>query len=169
MLFYEKSEETAFYLSGDSYDAIISLDALSDAAEAEILSVSNPEFAMLTFEDAAAYSDNSMTYKPGEIFLWEGANIHVVSEGVFCAEFDEINLLYISEKFDIMDIEPKFRRSDIIILDGISPEDFSVLRSEYLIFRKTEGYYSGSSEIITLNTGGISFSIYESGLMKGLY
>ncbi len=154
---------------GDSYDGIISLSALSDAAEADIVSLSEPEFAMLTFTDSAGQSENAVSYKSGEISIWNGAKVHIVSEGVFCAEFDEINLLYISEKFDIMSIEPKFRRADIVILDGVSPDEFSVLRPEYLIFRKAEGYYSGASEIITLKEGKTTFYAYRSALTKGLF
>ncbi|MBR2041838.1 MAG: ComEC/Rec2 family competence protein [Oscillospiraceae bacterium] len=157
------------YSDGDSYDGIISLEALSDGAEAEIMFVSDCDFAMLTFEDYAAENEHAMPFKPGYISLWEGGKLHVISEGVFSAEFDEINLLYISEKFDIMDIEPKFRRADIIILDGISPDEFSLLRSDYLIFRKTEGYYSGSSEIITLEEGEVSFFSHGFGLLKGMF
>ena len=66
-----------------------------------------------------------------------------------------------------MDMEPKFRKADIVILDGVSPEDFSVLRCDYLVLRKLGGYYSGTNEIITLKNGEASFFAFNGILKKG--
>ena len=66
-----------------------------------------------------------------------------------------------------MKVEPKFRRPDILIMDGVSPEEYPVLRSDYLILRKSGGYYSGSSEITVLKNGEISFFAHEGNLRKG--
>ena len=86
-----------------------------------------------------------------------------------CVDAEEISLLYISEECDIMDIEPKFRRADIIILEGVSPEDFPALRADYLILREYGGFYSGAEEIITLKGGKIGFFAHEGNLKKGRY
>jgi hypothetical protein len=66
-----------------------------------------------------------------------------------------------------MKIEPKFRRADIIVLEGVSPEDFPVLRCDYLILREMGGYYSGTDEIITLKNGEINFFAFNGNLKKG--
>lgn len=156
-------------LDDGGYDYIICLNSVSGAAESDIISVSEPDFAMLTFEDVAERHEHTMTFAEGTLRIWEGAEIEIISESVFCAEFDEISLLYISEKFDIMDIEPKFRRAEIIILDGVSPEDYPALRCEYMILRDMGGFYSGSSELITLIEGNAEFSACGSSVLKGLF
>ena len=66
-----------------------------------------------------------------------------------------------------MDIEPKFRRADIAVLDGVSPEDFPLPRCEYLVPRNFGGFYSGSSEIIVLKNGECQFFAYNGNLTKG--
>ena len=68
---------------------------------------------------------------------------------------------------DIMKVEPKFRRADIIVLEDVSPEDFPVLRCDYLILRKLGGYYSGTNEIITLKDGEAEFFAFNGNLKKG--
>ena len=82
-------------------------------------------------------------------------------------EINGIRVLYIFSKCDIMKIEPKFRRADIIVLEGVSPEDFPVLRCDYLILREMGGYYSGTDEIITLKNGEINFFAFNGNLKKG--
>ncbi len=151
------------------YSAVISLEAVSDAAEKDMMTYSKPDFAMLTFEDITDRFENARTFQQGSVELRDNAKVHIISEGVFCMEFDEISLLYISEKFDIMDIEPKFRRAEIIILDGVSPKDFPVLRCEYMILRDMGGFYSGTSELITLRNGKAEFSAYGRSVVKGLH
>ena len=66
-----------------------------------------------------------------------------------------------------MDISPKFRKADIAVLDGVSPEDFPILRCERLILRKFGGYYSGTSEITVLKEGEISFFAHNGNIKEG--
>ena len=155
------------YELGESYDVFISLGAESGSAELEAARSFEPSFAILSYSDAAERYEGAEVFSAGCVNLWEGTYIEFLSEGVFAAEFGEATVLYISEECDIMDIAPKFRRVDIIILDGVSPEDFPQIRCEYLIFRRMSGYFSGSAEIITLDEGEIQFFAYNENVTKG--
>ncbi|MBQ7123944.1 MAG: ComEC/Rec2 family competence protein [Oscillospiraceae bacterium] len=155
--------------SGNGYDHIISIDALSGAAELELLEKSSPDTAVLSDFSSAERYTGAQNLAPGIYEFSDGANAEIISEGVFCIDFYGTNIIYISEECDIMDIEPKFRRVDIAILDGVSPKDFSNLRCEYMILRQMEGYYSGTTEVITLKDGDIAFFAYNDNIQKGRF
>lgn len=151
------------------YDTIISIGAENGAAELEAVRSAKPKAAFLSFSDASSRYEGAGSVSIGKTELFEGAYIEIISEGVFAVELGETSLLYISEECDIMDIEPNFRRADIIILDGFTPEDFPALRCEYLILRDKSGYFSGSTEVITLKSGEVTFFAYKDNVKKGWY
>ncbi|MBQ7875114.1 MAG: ComEC/Rec2 family competence protein [Oscillospiraceae bacterium] len=151
------------------YDTVISIGAESGAAELDAARSANPQKAIFSFADAAARYEGGTTFSFGKAELFDGAYMDIISEGVFGIDFGETSLLYISEECDIMDIAPEFRRADVIILDGFTPEDFPALRCEYLILRDRSGYFSGATEVITLESGEISFFAYKENIKKGWY
>ncbi len=153
--------------SGPGYDSVISIDAVSPSSEYELVSASEPDIALLSTEDSADRYEMASLVRAGVLSFSDDGYIEIIPESAVCFETNGITLLYIFKECDIMDIDPKFRRADIIILDGVSPEDFSVLRCDYLVLRKMGGYYSGTEEIITLKDGEIDFFAYNGILKKG--
>ena len=153
------------YALSEDYDVIISLDAKSGGTELWLLNNSKAGLALVS-EDAAKRS-SAKTVSEGKVTLWDDAFVEIISSGVFAADFGETYILYISEECDIMDIEPKFRRADIIIFDGVSPDRFPELRCEYLILRQMSGYYSGASKVITLKNGEKTFFAYDRNITEG--
>lgn len=149
------------------YDAVISLDAVSGIAELEISDSRKTRIAVLSDADAVSRTENAIPASEGRVDFWENAHAKIVSSGIICIDLDEISVLYISEECDIMDMEPKFRKADIIILDGVSPADYDTLRCEYLILRDRTGYYSGAFEVITLMEGKTVFFGYDGNIKKG--
>ena len=151
------------------YDVFISFSALSSAAEFELADSSEPKAAFLSTEDSAEKYPGGMLLSAGEISISERDFIKIIPDCAAMIETNGATLLYIFSECDIMDIEPKFRRADIIILEGVSPEDFPALRADYLILREYGGFYSGAEEIITLKGGKIGFFAHEGNLKKGRY
>lgn len=149
------------------YDVFISLDAFSGAAEAEIASAEKTKLALLSMGEAVERCEGACFAKEGEVSFWENGKVHIISSGVFCVDAEEISLLYISEECDIMDIEPKFRKADIIIFDGVSPAEYPSLRCEYMILRQMEGFFSGAAETATLKKGSMEFYGYDGNIRKG--
>ena len=125
-----------------------------------------PKTAQPSPQDYVDIFEDAKEISLGKIFLSQSEEITVIPGG-FCFETNGVTLLYIFEECDIMDIEPKFRRADITVLDGISPEKFPFLRCDYLILTEMGGFYSGTSEIITLKNGEQIFFAYEGNLKKG--
>lgn len=152
---------------GSEYDIFVGLESLSSAAEHEILESSEPSLAFLSTEDSGTDYPSSKPVSAGEIGFSDNGFIEIIPDCAVTFETNGVTVLYIFEECDIMDIEPKFRRADIAILDGVSPEDFPLLRCEYLVLRNFGGFYSGSSEIIVLKNGECRFFAYNGNLMKG--
>ena len=153
--------------SNSDYDTVISIGALSFSAEEDIILSSKPEKAYIESSEILGKYENVFPAAYEKIFLSEDDYIEIVPESAVCFETNGITLLYIFKECDIMDISPKFRRADIIILDGVSPEDFPLLRCDYLVLRKTGSFYSGTSEIISLEDKTINFFAYNGNLKKG--
>ena len=168
LVLHNLGDSDEFYADfGSSYDVIISLDALSGFYEATLAENSKASFAYLSSEDAVSRCENASFAEEGRIFFGDGLYVDIISDGVFCIDGKEISLLYISEECDIMDIEPKFRKADIIVLDGVSPSDYTVLRCEYMILRKMEGFYSGAYETMVLKKDSAVFFGYNDNIKKG--
>lgn len=152
---------------GSSYDVIVSLEALSGFDEMELVKSSDASFAYVSGEDSVLRCKNAVMAEEGKVFFGEGLYVDIVSDGIFCVDAKEISLLYISEECDIMNIEPKFRRADIIILDGVSPSDYPSLRCDYMILRKMEGFFTGAFKTEVLKEGSSVFFGYNDNIKKG--
>ena len=152
---------------GSGYKTVISLDAKSFSAEEDIILSAKPKKAFIESPELFGKYENIFPVSYGKIELSGGDYIEILPESAVCFETNGITLLYIFKECDIMDISPKFRRADIVILDGISPEDFPLLRCDYLVLRRMGGYYSGTNEIITLKDKTINFFAYNGNLKKG--
>ena len=149
------------------YDVFISLEASSSSAEHKILESSKPSLALLSTGDSGTDYPFAKPVSAGEVTFSDDGFIEIIPDSAVTFETNGVTVLYIFEECDIMDIEPKFRRSDIVILDGVSPEDFPLIRCEYLVLRNFGGFYSGSSEIIVLKNGECQFFAYNGNLTKG--
>ena len=154
------------FSSGD-YDTVVSLNSASSSAEHELLEHSDFSAAFLSTEDSADDFENAEPVSPGKLIISENSFIDIIPGSAVSFETNGVTVLYIFAECDIMNIEPKFRRADIIILENVSPEDFPVLRSKYLVLRNLGGFYSGTNEIVTLKNGEISFFAFEGNLRKG--
>ena len=141
----------------------------SAASEFDLVSSSKPDLALLSSPDSVSRCENSFLLTAGKLSFAENDHIEIIPESAVCFETNGITLLYIFKECDIMNIEPKFRRADIIVLDGVSPETFPEIRTDYLILRKMGGYYSGTNEIIVLKDGEIDFFAYNGILKKGSF
>ena len=153
-----------FPVSG--FGTVISLNPSSGSAEYSIVESADPEKAFLSSGDSLERFDFSEKAFDGNVYFSEDSFVKI-SDSFAAFEINGVRVLYIFAECDIMKVEPKFRRADIIILDGVSPEDFPVLRCDYLILRKLSGYYSGTNEIITLKDKEIEFFAFNGNLKKG--
>ena len=152
---------------GSSYDVVISLEAVSGYYEAELVESSDASLAFLSDEDSVSRCENAAIVEEGRVFFGDELYVDIISDGIFCIDAKELSLLYISEECDIMDIEPKFRRADIIILDGVSPSDYPSLRCDYMILRQTEGFFTGAFKTEVLKEGSAAFFGYNDNIKKG--
>ena len=66
-----------------------------------------------------------------------------------------------------MEIEPRFRRADIIILENVLPDSFPELAGQMMILREPGGYYSGRGELFSLPEGTMSFYSRGRKIKKG--
>ena len=90
--------------------------------------------------------------------------MEAVSPGVFTLDTGGGLLLYISSEVDAAKIAPRFRLADIIIFDGVSPDDYPELRCKYAVIRgrQTAGIadhvvsLSGSEVAFRLRSGNIT-------------
>lgn len=149
------------------YNYVISFNPESDSAEFAVLDSSKPEVAFLSTEDCIERFDFAKEISKESFSFSEDSSAKIFPDSAVAFEINGVTVLYIFEECDIMDIEPKFRRADIIILDGVSPEFFPALRCDYLILREKGGYYSGTNEIITLKNGEAVFFAHGGNLTKG--
>ncbi len=163
----ESGDVFNLHFPNSGFKTVISLNPLSDSAEYGIVDSASPEKAFLSGEDSIGRFEFSEKVSEGSFCFSEDAYVKILPDSAVAFEINGVRLLYIFSECDIMDMEPKFRKADIVILDGVSPEDFSVLRCDYLVLRKLGGYYSGTNEIITLKNGEASFFAFNGILKKG--
>ncbi len=168
LVVHRLGDSDRYYADFDEhYDTVISLEAVSGMAELEVADSEKTKLAVLSDEEVLNRCQNSVLASSGTVTFWENASAEIISPGIICIDSEEISLLYISEECDIMNIDPNFRRADIIIMDGVSPADYPALRCDYMILRDMTGYYSGTSELITLKEGEITFFAYNGNIKKG--
>ncbi len=161
------SDRFGLDFNSSDYDTVISLEAVSSAAEHDFLKSAGASSAFLSTEDAAENFEYAKVVSSGKISFSESYFIEIIPDSAVSIKTNGVTVLYIFAECDIMDIEPVFRRTDIIVLEDVSPEDFPVLRSEYLVLRNFGGYYSGTNEIIVLKKGEAKFFAFEGNLRKG--
>lgn len=154
-------------LNKNGYDVILSTNAKNGYAETELLDTCEPKFALVSNEDAVLRCEKAHMTKSGIIDISDRVRFQIIDDGIFTAKSGEFNLLYISKECDIIDLESEYLKSEIIIFDGVSPQSYPFLRCDYLILRNKSGYYSGASEVITLESGEAVFYAYEENVTKG--
>lgn len=152
----------------DSYDVFISLEPADDGGELSAAKRTRAKLAVLSEKDAAERFENAVLFNEGSVSFSKDFEVEIVSEGVFSVDAKEISLLYISEECDIIeDIKPRFRRADIVILDNVSPENFSAIGCDYLILRGFYGFYGKSTETLGLDDGSVTFFGHRGNVKKG--
>ncbi len=161
------SASDKYNLSYMDYGTVVCVGSTSGFGETELLQNSEPETAFLSYEDVASRFENAEVLSLGKTEIPEIGYIEIISEGVFAIELNNATLLYVSENFDVMELEPKFRAADIMVFDGITPENFPALRCKQLIFTEQSGYFSGASEITVIDEEGITFFAYNKNIRKG--
>lgn len=150
------------------HDAFISLEPAFGGEELVAAERVSPEFALFGDEDSVERFKNSGLAKEGVLVFSEGCSVEIISDGIFTVDAKEISLLYISEECDIIeDIKPQFRRADIVVLDGVSPDMFPEIGCEYLILRDHYGFYGRSAEVFDLEKGDLVFFGYRGKIRKG--
>lgn len=144
-------------IKGGKADILVCLDSKNTPSELEAARELLPKTAVFTYEDSAERFENSAAFESGTLNFWEDASVQILNKDVFAVDTGEISILYISEKCDIMELEPRYRRASIVILDGVSPEGFSVLRPKYTLVCGEAVPFGTEGEIISLGESEASF------------
>lgn len=158
---------TEGYSAKDSYkvcgktaspDVLVCLDSDSEAAELSLARRQKPRLALLSKDEAASRYYYAKRLRGGKLEFWDGAAVEAVSPGVFTLDTGGGLLLYISSDVDAAKIAPRFRLADIIIFDGVSPDDYPELRCKYAVIRgrRTAGI---ADETVNLSAGEVSFRL----------
>lgn len=162
---YTAKDGYKLYGKTDSPDILICLDSDGEAAELSLARKLKPKFALLSKDEAASRYYYAKRFRGGTLSFWNDAKIEIIRSGVFTLDTGDGLLLYISDEFDVMEIKPRFRRADVIIFDGVSPDSFPSLRCKYAVIRG--GYARGSAKnTITLWDGNASFRFRSGNVSK---
>ena len=162
---YTTKDGYKLYGKTDSPDILICLDSDGEAAELSLARKLKPKFALLSKDEAASRYYYAKRFRGGTLSFWNDAKIEIIRSGVFTLDTGDGLLLYISDEFDVMEIKPRFRRADVIIFDGVSPDSFPSLRCKYAVIRG--GYARGSSKnTVTLWDGNASFRFRSGNVSK---
>lgn len=145
-------------------DIMVCIDSESEAAELSVARRIKPKLAVLSKDEAVSRYYYASRLKNGSLSFWDDAKLEILSFGAFTLDTSEGLLLYLSEEADPTEIEPKFRKADIIIFDGVSPDKFPSLRCEHAIIRKAQTV--GIAEEITILTEGEASFRLRSGNIK---
>ena len=144
---------------------LILLDSEKAFAEQSIFYHLDAKEGFVTFEESAL-RQNSTAVSEGKVSFGRESSVRFTSS---FAEIDTggILVLYIFENCDIIEIDPRFRRADIMILENVMPDSFPGLSCQTLILRDMGGYYSGSGELFSLPEGKLCFYSRGQKLKKG--
>lgn len=147
-------------------NTVILLDSGETSVEKDLCGHLKPEKARVTFPESAERTANARTDAKGVFRFGENASVRF---GEDFAEIDtgDILILYIFGECDIIEIEPRFRRADLMILEGVSPEAFPALRCRDLVLREQGGFYSGTEEVLVLSEGELTFLSRGNTIKKG--
>ncbi len=96
-----------------------------------------------------------------------------VLSGAWSIESNKIKMLYISEKCDILDIDVTYTDADIVVFDGVRPENADRLRCGYAIYYEVYGEGLITAENISLGREESAEFYLKDGAVKrvsgGLY
>lgn len=148
--------------NGKRVDVFISLDADTSPIEKTLQKEYSPKASFLS-----ETGGDEILSSGGRLEFWNGASLRMISKSAVEIDTGGILILYIFEECDIMDIEPRFRKADVIILDGISPKDYTELRCRYMILREQTGFFSGAEELIVLDEGETTFTSRGRNIKRG--
>lgn len=152
---------------GKSADLLICLSSDTSPIELEIAKEFSPKVTLLSDIDALNKYTGSVSTCAGRAEFWDGASVRVIPDSAVEIDTGDILVLYIFGECDIMDIEPRFRKAEIIILDGVSPADYPALRCKYMLLRRRAGIFSGAEEIVILPEGEQTFISRGKNIEKG--
>ncbi len=152
---------------GRTAEVFISMSADTSPIELELAREFSPKIALLSGMDAVERYSGAEIVSTGEVTFWDGASIKIVSENAIEIDANGALILYIFGECDIMDIDPRFRRADIVILENVSKENYPSLRCRYLVLRKQENVLSGAEEVEILTEGKKVFVSREKNIKKG--
>lgn len=165
---------TEGYSAKDSYkvcgktaspDILLCLDSQSEAAELALARRLKPQLALLSKDEAVSRYYYAKRLCGGKLCFWDEASIEVVCPGVFALDTGNGLLLYISESFDAAEVAPRFRRAEIIVFDGVSPNDFPALRCKYAVIENKQAV-GIADNIAVLSGEGASFRLRGGNIAK---
>ena len=148
-------------------DALISLAPKGAFEELSLMKKTKPELAIVSKpETGERYSEMKM-FSPGRLSFWNDSSARFLNDGIFEIDINGTLILYISEKCDIMNIEPRFRKADIAIFDGVSPLDFPKLRCKTAILREQGSSGGIAEETEVLEYGSLRYCSRGKNIKKG--
>ena len=155
---YSAKDIYKLYGKVGSPDILLCLDSDGEAAELTLARRLKPQYALLSEDEAVSRYYYARRLRGGEISFWNGAAAKIISPGVFALDTGSGILLYISADVDAFAIEPRFRRADIIIFDGVSPNDFPEFRCDYAIIRGRQAVGT-ADRVVSLSGGEAAFRL----------
>ena len=152
--------------NGKKADVFISTSSDTSPVEYNLANELSPKITIHSGIDWYMY-EGATKLSAGEVTFWDGAYAKIIPEGAVEIDTGDILILYIFGECDIMDLEPRFRKADIMVLDGVSPKDYPALRCDYMVLRNRSGVFSGAGEIFTLTEGELTFVSRGKNIKKG--
>lgn len=152
--------------NGKKADVFISTSSDTSPVEYNLANELSPKITIHSGIDWYMY-EGAVKLSAGEVTFWDGAYAKIIPEGAVEIDTGDILILYIFGECDIMDLEPRFRKADIMVLDGVSPKDYPALRCDYMVLRNRSGVFSGAGEIFTLTEGELTFVSRGKNIKKG--
>lgn len=152
--------------NGKSADVFISMSCDTSPVEFDLTNELSPKIAIHSSIDWYMH-EGATKLSAGEVKFWDGAYAKIIPEGAVEIDTGDILILYIFGECDIMDLEPRFRKADIMVLDGVSPKDYPALRCDYMVLRNRSGVFGGANEVFTLTEGELTFVSRGKNIKKG--
>lgn len=158
-------DEYKIYGKVFSPDIAVCIDSENEAAELSVVRRIKPKLALLSKDDATSRYYYASRLKNGTLSFWDGAELNILSPDAFTLDTGDGLLLYLSDEIDPYEIEPEFRKADIIIFDGVSPDKFPSLRCKHAIIRNSQAV-GIADEITVLEEGETSFRLRSGNVRK---
>lgn len=148
-------------------DILVSLAPKGASEELSLVKKVKPEFAVVSRPETAERYEGARMFSPGTLTFWNDSSIRFLSDGIYEIDVGGTLILYISEKCDIINIEPRFRKADIAIFDGVSPVDFPKMRCKTAVLRQPINYVGTAAETEILEEGTVCFCSRGKNIKKG--